>query len=61
MTLSISSLDFNSSSKVWQVYVKRPDGTLGYLQLSEDTFVTCGSHLLGQLMLQCWLSRSEPT
>lgn len=60
MPYSIETLKFQTKTKSYSLLVRFPDGTKGSLVLKENDFLEVGSHILGQVLLQCWLSKAAP-
>lgn len=58
MTCMIASLE-QDHDQSWRVLVRKSDGTETYVRLASDCFVNCGTMLMGQIVLQVWLTTSE--
>lgn len=60
MPYSIAVLQHMAKTKSYSVSVRFPDGTKGSLVLKENDFIEAGSHIMGQILLQCWLMKAAP-
>ena len=60
MLPAIVGLSFEDASRTWKVRVRFSDGTFGHTELGENSLVDAGTHLLGQVMLWCWLTGATP-
>ncbi len=59
MTYEILKLDFNESSNIWVIQVRRRDGRRGQVQLSPEAFKVVRANPMGQFMLFAWFGRAS--
>lgn len=57
MPFKIRTVAQNTEDNSWDLTVTRStDGAMGSVRVESDWYLTCQNHMLGQLILLCWLA-----